>query len=315
MLIANNRRRRNMRMNGNLYEIIALGARYVFAAVMLLIMLRAWKITIVDSRRAASLRRLAPETGVCGEFLVLRGHGRVRDGMRYPVIREGLVGSSRKADIRLRSGSVRRSHAFFELTEHGLRVRADSGAKLYNAEGRSKRELLLGDGSHLTLGQVELMLILTENVKYHPDTEIAPAPDTLFNVASADAVPAPEAFRRPAETPASDIFARPAAAPVQDIFPQSADTPAQSAYARPADEPATVILPQPEQEPGITFVSVDADTAAPAQETPSDPDRLFDVPGDDIWDAPHAPTDDLWEVQAVRRAPVKRPQTDDPYDF
>ena len=39
-------------MSESLYELVALGARYVFAALMVLIVLRAWRITIVDSRRA-----------------------------------------------------------------------------------------------------------------------------------------------------------------------------------------------------------------------------------------------------------------------
>jgi len=102
-------------MNGNLYELIAIGARYLFAAIMVIIVIRAWKITIIDSRRAGRLRRLSPETGVCGEFLVMTGSGKVRDGMRFPVIREGLIGSSRKADIRLRSRDIHRTHANGQL--------------------------------------------------------------------------------------------------------------------------------------------------------------------------------------------------------
>ena len=44
-------------MSQSVYELIALAARYVFAGLMLLIVARAWRITIVDSRRAATLRR------------------------------------------------------------------------------------------------------------------------------------------------------------------------------------------------------------------------------------------------------------------
>ena len=169
---------------------------------MLLIVARAWKITIVDSRRAASLRRLSPETGVCGEFLVVQGHGRAKDGMRYPVIREGLIGSSRNADIRLRSSSVRRVHAFFELIPKGLRLRAQRGARLFNARGNARRELLLGDGSHITIGQVELLLILTEAV----DTPAETQDDGLFDVPDDSPVLSPRpASRRaaPAEPEAS----------------------------------------------------------------------------------------------------------------
>ena len=183
-------------MTSELYSIIALGARYVFAAIMLLIVLRAWRITLVDSRRAASLRRISPETGVCGEFLVITGHGRVREGMRYPVIREGVVGSSRKSDIRLRSSSVRRSHAFFDLTRSGLRMRANGSGKMYNAKGAARREMMLGDGAHITVGQIELLLILTEAVAVTGETE--DSRDELFDVPG-ESNPRPAA-KIPAET-------------------------------------------------------------------------------------------------------------------
>lgn len=150
-------------MNGEQYGLIAIAMRYVFAGIMALIVARAWKITVVDSGRAASLRRLAPETGLCGEFLVVKGDGRrAREGMRYPVIREGLVGASRKADVRIRSASLRRAHAFFEMTPAGLRVRAQQRARMYNVRGEGRRELTLGDGDRVTFGKVELMLILSD---------------------------------------------------------------------------------------------------------------------------------------------------------
>ena len=115
-------------MSRNLYEILALGGRYFFAGLMVLIVLRAWRITIVDSRRAALLRRMNPETGISGELVVTRGGEKARQGMRYPVIREGMIGSSRRADIRIRHSSVRRRHAYFQLTRDGLQLRTHAGA-------------------------------------------------------------------------------------------------------------------------------------------------------------------------------------------
>ena len=133
-------------MNREAYELIAQAARYVFMALMLLIVLRAGRITLVDSRRAAKLRRLSPMTGLSGEMVVLEGDERARKGMRYPVIREGIIGSSRRADVRIRHSTVRRRHAYFQMTEDGLHLRGHAGAKLLNADGVSVRELTLGDG-------------------------------------------------------------------------------------------------------------------------------------------------------------------------
>lgn len=176
-------------MSGEMYELVALGMRYFFAAIIVLIAARAWKISVVDSRRAKKLRRLAPETGLCGEFLVVTGDGRrAREGMRYPVIREGLVGSSRKADVRVKSPSVRRAHAFFDRTDAGLRVRTQGRARMYDGAGALRREAVLGDGDRVTFGKVELMLVLT-------DGQAAPGQDLRSNLF--DVPPESRGPRRP----------------------------------------------------------------------------------------------------------------------
>ena len=149
-------------MSQSLYELVALGARYVFAALMVLIVLRAWRITIIDSQRAGILRRMSPQTGLSGELLVLEGDGKARRGMRYPVIREGMIGSFRRSDIRIRHASIRRKHAYFQLTPQGLIIQARPDAPMRDAEGRRAESLLLGDGSEFTLGKVRLLLILSD---------------------------------------------------------------------------------------------------------------------------------------------------------
>ena len=149
-------------MNQNLYEIVALALRYVFAGLMLLIVLRAWRITLVDSRRAATLRHLSPSTGISGELVVLEGDEKARRGMKYPVIREGMIGTSRRADIRVRHSSVRRRHAYFQLTENGLYVRTHAGAPMRDESGRPVRSVTLPDGGEFSLGRVRLLLVLTE---------------------------------------------------------------------------------------------------------------------------------------------------------
>lgn len=149
-------------MSEGLYELLALCARYVFAGLMVLIVARAWRITIVDSRRAKTLRRISPETGIIGELMVMEGDEKARRGMKYKVIREGQIGSARRADIRIRHSSVRRRHAYFLMTEDGLRVRSHAGAPLKDDLRRPVREILMQDGDCLSVGRVQLMLILTQ---------------------------------------------------------------------------------------------------------------------------------------------------------
>ena len=160
-------------MRENLYELVALGARYFFVALMLLIVIRAWRIAIIDSRRAAKLRRWAPETGVIGEFQVLDGDERARKGMVYPVIREGLIGRSRKADIRLRSHSVHVRHAYFEMAADGLRLRTVGAARMDAGQGRA-RHIALKDGDTLLVGRVRLMLVLSGTPAEEPPRERPP---------------------------------------------------------------------------------------------------------------------------------------------
>ena len=58
-------------MSVDAFELLALTMRYIFAGLMLLIVLRAARGALVDSRRAARLRRLSPMTGISGELVVL----------------------------------------------------------------------------------------------------------------------------------------------------------------------------------------------------------------------------------------------------
>lgn len=149
-------------MSTNAYELLALAMRYVFAALMVLIVIRAWRITFIDNRRAAKLRRLSPDTGIVGEMLVVNGSERARPGMHYPVTLEGAIGSGRRADIRIRHSTVRSRHAIYQMTEEGLFVRGHAHARIRDGHGRLARQLVLHDGEILRIGEVALMLVLTD---------------------------------------------------------------------------------------------------------------------------------------------------------
>ena len=165
-------------MSQSVYELIALGARYIFSALMVLIVARAWRNTVIDSRKAETLRRFSPETGLSGELVVIEGGEQARRGMKYPVIREGLIGSSRRADIRIRHSSVHRRHATFQLTERGLFVRALCGAPLYDGRWHELESVTLRDGGTLIVGEVRLMLVLAEANRYRSEDA---DPDILFD--------------------------------------------------------------------------------------------------------------------------------------
>lgn len=193
-------------MSRDAYELLALTARYVFAGLMLLIVLRAARGALVDSRRAAKLRRLSPMTGISGELVVLDATQKLPAGMRFPVIREGMIGSSRRADVRIRDKSVRSRHLLFQLTEAGLHIRTHAGTKLRDALGEPARELMLLDGDSFFAGNVHLLLVLSVpdlprkpvRTNYAAGTE--PEPDDLFDI---DDWQAPRAVK---SDPVSPIF-------------------------------------------------------------------------------------------------------------
>ena len=180
-------------MSVDMFELLALTMRYVFAGLMVLIVLRAARGALVDSRRSAKLRRLSPMTGISGELVVLDPLPKLPRGMRFPVIREGMIGASRRADVRIRDKSVRRRHLLFQLTEAGLHIRTHAGTRLRDSLGEPARELMLMDGDSFFIGNVHLMLVLSvpdlprkpvrtnygERVGFQPDE---PAPDVLFDL-------------------------------------------------------------------------------------------------------------------------------------
>jgi len=176
-------------MTNNAFELLALTMRYVFAGLMVLIVLRAARGALVDSRRAAKLRRLSPMTGVSGELVVLDPLPKLPRGRRFPVIREGMIGGSRRADVRIRHKSVRGRHLLFQLTEAGLHIRTHAGTRLRDALGEPARELMLLDGDSFFVGDVHLMLVLSVpdlprkpvRVNYGEKERPEPA-DDLFDV-------------------------------------------------------------------------------------------------------------------------------------
>lgn len=172
-------------MSTNAFELLSLTMRYVFTGLMLLIVIRAARGALIDSRRAARLRRLSPMTGLSGELVLLDALPRIPRGMRWPVIREGSIGASRRSDIRIRNASLRGRHALFQLTESGLSVRSHAAARLRDSLGSPARELTLLDGDSFYIGSAHLLLVLSvpdlprrpTRVSYDADPD-----DDLFDI-------------------------------------------------------------------------------------------------------------------------------------
>lgn len=169
-------------MQSDWYTLLSMGMRYWFTAIAAIIVFRAWQATIRDTRRARVLRAWAPDTGAIGEIVVVSGGSGVRKGTRIPVPKEGLLGSSRRSDVRLKHPDVKRYHAHIEQRENGVLMEVMGRAEIWLA-GRTGQKLLLRDGDRFSIGGLALMLVLYAPGDEAGSVDVDIAEDELFSPA------------------------------------------------------------------------------------------------------------------------------------
>lgn len=174
------RERGNAAMSGEAYEILALLMRYVFVLIGALIAFRSFMWLRKDARAYRREMRALPDAGLIGEIVDLD------TGKAQPLPREGVIGSSRECDIRVKGDGVLRRHARFEFEEgKGLKIiPARRGLTLLGgAEMRGPGWALhgtqLGVGSHT----LRVRLFAGLNV---PIPAAYPEPDSILDAADED---------------------------------------------------------------------------------------------------------------------------------
>lgn len=103
-------------MSSELYELIALGMRYWFVLLGVLIVWRAARWAMLDHRDYRRTLRALPYAGLMGEIVNLN------TGEGLPLPREGLLGSGKGCDVRL-SGLRKREFEFALHEGHGVQLR------------------------------------------------------------------------------------------------------------------------------------------------------------------------------------------------
>jgi len=104
-------------MTNEIYQILALAARYWFIFLLLVIVLRSYVWLKRDTAAWKSYVRSVPSAGIVGEAIVLVGNEALPAGTKLEVPREGLIGSGRISDIMLPSRLVGKRHMYFRLDE------------------------------------------------------------------------------------------------------------------------------------------------------------------------------------------------------
>lgn len=115
-------------MSEELYTVVALLARYLFAILGFLIVLRFFLWMLADRMEKRSRSRSLPDAGYIGEFVVISGGKELPEGGSVSVPWEGILGSVRSSDLCVPCDGVRSSHLFFSfMPGRGLLIHPLSG--------------------------------------------------------------------------------------------------------------------------------------------------------------------------------------------
>lgn len=154
------------RLSDELYSVLALGMRYWFIALGILIVLQAFLWLYREHRDKHRRLRNLPDAGMIGEFVVLSGGKDLEEGRVIPVPWEGMMGSSRHCDVVVPCSEFAPVHLYFSFEKQkGLRIEAARGRECYvdgvleKARGPHGEERMI-HGSILQVGNVVLRLRL-----------------------------------------------------------------------------------------------------------------------------------------------------------
>ena len=104
-------------MSPQAYELISMLMRYVFVFIGLMIVWRSFRWLRRDARAYQKELQSLPDAGLVGEMVNLN------TGEAQPLPRDGMIGSSRECDIRVKGPGVLRNHARFEFVDgKGLKI-------------------------------------------------------------------------------------------------------------------------------------------------------------------------------------------------
>ncbi len=151
-------------MPQEIYAVVAMGMRYWFLFLGVLIVLRSFSWLRKDSRdRKRRVKRL-PDAGYVGEFVVLAGGEQLPVGTVISLPREGTLGSLRTCDVVVPVEGVLNKHLAFAFKNgKGLFVEPYFKAEFeVDGEANEKmgRPMVLYHGSRLTVGEAVLRMRL-----------------------------------------------------------------------------------------------------------------------------------------------------------
>jgi len=157
-------------LSSELYELVALAARYWFALLAILILYRGWRASVNDNRAAKMIRDRSARSNCIGELVALDAGG---EGViaRYPVPRECMMGASRVADIRITEPGIQKRHLWMEQRVNCIALQPISGADV-RVPNQSNPPYIVRDGEEFMAGGMRFMMVF-----FNAEAARANAPD------------------------------------------------------------------------------------------------------------------------------------------
>lgn len=258
-------------MSAGLYELIALGMRYWFALLGVIIVLRSFLWLRRDRRAERRRLRRLPDAGIVGELVVVTGSRELPEGAILSLPWEGVMGFNRGCDVVIPCPGVGARHLDFSFEERrGLlltlrrRCTCEVDGELLTPRSKARKHPML-HGSILKIGQAELRLRVFAGI------------DVEHHVQLAEELPPQPGSAAPYAPPMPPV---PDYLPMQQPYPPYPQPPIQGWQAPPPQswqQPVPVPPPMPPVPPAYdTPPFGDDDWAAVPQETLA-PDMPPDV--------------------------------------
>ncbi len=167
-------------MPDDIYEVIALAARYWFLLLMVLIAWRSYRWYSKDRKKFKRRLKLLPDAGYVGELVVVQGDDILKRGTCLPVSREGVLGYLRGNDISVPAGGVANRHLWYSFDDvDGLLVEPLRG-RMIVADGKEligrRMRAYLAHGSTLEVGQAVMRLRMFAGFEFAGETAASRLP-------------------------------------------------------------------------------------------------------------------------------------------
>jgi len=244
-----------------IYEIVALAARFWFLFLMVLIVWRSYRWYARERRQRKKRLRLLPDAGYIGEFVVMQGAGDLEKGQVLSVPFEGTLGYVRSNDLCIPVPGVAGRHLWFSYDSKQGLVLTPIGRNDFAVDETTLEEnpqgLCMAHGSRLFIGDCVLRLRMFAGYEVGlvmcPDPyEEQPSPDGQQDTMSQE-----QLFRLFSQSsgfdPFEEVSFNPAAYAGSDdedrkLYDEAFEVP-EEAFEEPVDDEPVRFEPEAEEEP------------------------------------------------------------------